>query len=91
MKKITLLIVLSFLSVGVFAKPQSVTLDVPSMNCATCPFTVKMALKKVDGVTDAEVSYKTKQAVVKYDDEKTTVAKLVEATTNAGFPSTVNK
>ena len=59
------------------------------MNCATCPFTVKMALNPVDGVSKAEVSYKTKQVIVIFDDAKTTTKDLVTATTNAGYPSTI--
>ncbi|WP_370978979.1 mercury resistance system periplasmic binding protein MerP [Agaribacterium sp. ZY112] len=70
-----------------FAVEQQVTLSVPTMNCATCPITVKKALKNIDGVISAEVSYKTKLAIVIFDDEKTGVASLVEATTNAGYPS----
>ena len=56
-----------------------------------CPITVKMVLNKVEGVTDAEVSLEKKQAVVTFEDTKTTAAALVQATTNAGYPSTVKK
>jgi len=72
-----------------FAKQKIVTLEVPTMNCASCPITVKWALQKVDGVSKAEVTYETKLAVVTFDDEKTSVEALTEATTNAGYPSTV--
>ena len=49
MKKIALLSLLALFSVGTWAEQQTVTLDVPSMNCVTCPFTVKRALKNVEG------------------------------------------
>lgn len=49
------------------------------------------ALQKVDGVSKAEVTFKTKLAVVTFDDEKTTVKALTEATTNAGYPSTLKE
>ncbi len=88
MKKLTLLFLLTFLHLPVFASPQTVTLDVPSMNCAMCPVTVRKALEKVDGVYGAEASFDTKQAVVMFDDETTSVDALVAATTNAGYPST---
>lgn len=81
-----LLIPVSF---SAFAKQQTVTLDLPTMNCATCPYTVRMALNRVDGVSKADVSYQSKQAVVIFDDAKTTAKDLVQATTNAGYPSTV--
>lgn len=74
-------------SSSALAAIQSVTLDVPSMNCATCPITVKKSLTNVDGVKKADVTYVTKLAVVTYDDEKTNVEALVRATTNAGYPS----
>jgi len=86
--KRAMLLILSFLYTSfTFAGEQQVTLSVPTMNCATCPITVKKALKNVDGVISAEVSYKTRLAIVIFDDEKTEVASLIEATTNAGYPS----
>lgn len=90
MKKIAL-VTLLMLSGTVFAKPQTVTLEVPGMNCVTCPITVKKSLENVDGVSIAEVTFKTKLAVVTFDDEKTTVEALTEATKNAGYPSKVKQ
>ena len=68
---------------------KTITLSVPGMTCATCPITIKKALTKVKGVTRVEVSYEKLEAVVTYDDEKTTVEALTKATTDAGYPSTV--
>jgi mercuric ion binding protein len=39
------------------------------------------------GVTRVEVSLEQKTAVVTFDDAKASVADLVKATTNAGYPS----
>lgn len=89
MKNLIVIILFTLVSSTAFAKPQTVTLVVPTMNCVTCPLTVKIALKQVDGVDDADVSFNDKQAIVVFDDEKTTVKDLVAATTNAGYPSTV--
>ncbi|GMR16649.1 MAG: mercury resistance system periplasmic binding protein MerP [Gammaproteobacteria bacterium] len=89
MKKIFCLYLLILLSFNAQAKQQTITLDLPTMNCVTCPFTVKMSLNRVDGVSKAEVSYKTKHAVVTFDDVKASTDDLVKATTNAGYPSTV--
>ncbi|UXI66077.1 mercury resistance system periplasmic binding protein MerP [Tahibacter amnicola] len=71
------------------AGTRTVTLSVPSMTCATCPITVKKALQKVDGVTEAKVTWEPKEAVVTYDDAKTDVSALTSATQNAGYPSSV--
>lgn len=73
------------------AAPRTVTLNVPGMSCAACPITVKTALTKVAGVTKVEVSYEKKEAVVTFDDAKTSVAALTEATKNVGYPSTVKE
>ena len=89
MQKIILSIVFTLASFSAWAKPQTLTLDLPTMNCAMCPITVKKALTKVEGVTKAEVNYEKKQAVVTFEDTKTSAEKLIEATTNAGYPSTI--
>jgi mercuric ion binding protein len=91
MKKMCFLSLLFVFSLSAFAKEQTVTLSVPTMNCVTCPFTVKKALQKVEGVIKADVVFETKLAVVTYDDEKTTVEALTDATTNAGYPSAVKE
>jgi mercuric ion binding protein len=48
---------------------------------------VKRSLTKIDGVTRADVSLEKAEAVVTFDDAKTTVHALTKATANAGFPS----
>ena len=72
---------------GASAAPRQVTLSVPTMDCATCPLTIKAALLKVPGVTNAQVSYARRRAVVAYDDARTDVAALTRATGDAGYPS----
>jgi mercuric ion binding protein len=72
-----------------FAAPKTVTLDVPGMTCELCPLTVRKALQKVQGVEKVAVSYEKKEAVVTFDDAKTSVEALMNATTNAGYPATV--
>jgi mercuric ion binding protein len=42
----------------------------------------------VDGVQKVEVSYEKKEAVVTFDDAKTKIGALTEATKRAGYPST---
>ncbi len=71
------------------AASRTVTLAVENMTCAACPITVKKALNKVNGVTKTEVSYARKEAIVTFDDTKTDVKTLIEASTNAGYPASV--
>ena len=80
---------LTMLCVSAWAASKTVTLSVPGMTCAACPITIKKALTEVDGVTGAEVSFDKKEAVVTFDDAKTDVPTLIEATTDAGYPSRV--
>jgi mercuric ion binding protein len=69
------------------AAERTVTLAVDNMTCELCPPIVKKSLARVPGVAKAEVSSATHRAVVTFDDDKTTIAALVSATTNAGYPS----
>ncbi|MDF0667163.1 MAG: mercury resistance system periplasmic binding protein MerP [Nitrospira sp.] len=89
-KLITLLTLSSALSAPAWAATQTVTLSVTGMTCAACPITIKKALNKVEGVENIEVNLEKKEAVITFDDTKTTVAALLEATKNAGYPSTVH-
>ena len=69
------------------AATKTVTLAIPSMTCPVCPITVKKALKAVPGVSQVNVNFDKKDAVVSFDDSKTSVAALTKATADAGYPS----
>jgi mercuric ion binding protein len=73
------------------ADTKTVTLSVPGMTCAACPITVKKALQRVEGVEKVAVAYEPKEAVVTFDDAKTSVDRLREATANAGYPSSLKQ
>ncbi len=72
------------------ADPQTVVLDVQNMTCELCPITVKKALDKVPGVAATKIDLAKMTATVKFDADRTNVAALVKATTNAGYPSTAH-
>jgi len=91
MKKLIACLALGAAASAAGAAPQTVTLSVSGMSCAACPITVKQALKKVDGVSKADVSFEKRQAVVTFDDSKTNVQKLTKATADAGFPATLKQ
>jgi mercuric ion binding protein len=69
---------------------QTVTLDVQNMTCAVCPITVKKALERVPGVTDAKVDFDKKTASISFDPDKASTDTLTKATADAGYPSTVH-
>lgn len=78
-------------SLGVLAADlQTVVLDVQNMSCELCPITVKKALDKVPGVAASKIDFAKKTATVTFDPDRANVAALVEATTNAGYPSTAD-
>ena len=87
--RISLLLALAVVFSPAFAEPRTVTLSVPGMNCDLCPLTIRKAISKVPGVASVDASYEKTQAVVTFDDAKTTVEALTKATANAGYPSTV--
>jgi len=99
---ITLLIVGMFIFPNVIgalgSKPQTttqttqtnrITLEVKGMTCAACPVTVTKSLEKLDGVREANATFDPPEATVIYDPNKVSIKQLVEATTNAGFPSAI--
>jgi mercuric ion binding protein len=69
------------------AAQQTVKLNVPTMDCATCPITIKASLNKVPGVSKVQVSYEKREAVIVYDDARASVADLKKATEDVGYPS----
>lgn len=82
--------ILALASSAAFAA-KTITLSVPDMECSTCPIQVKKALSRVPGVSEASASLEKKEAVVTYDESKTSVDALMKATADIGFPSTVKK
>lgn len=90
MRKFIAAILLS-LPVAAFAATQeTAVLDVRNMTCSVCSITVRKALEKVPGVTEAKVDFEHKTATVEYNPEKASPAALVNATTQAGYPSTLH-
>ena len=73
------------------AAPQTVTLSVPGMTCSACPITVKKALSKVEGVSQVDVTFEKREAIVTFDDAKADTQKLTKATEDAGYPSSVKR
>lgn len=72
-------------AISVSAATKTVTIRVEGMHCGGCSSSVAKALKATQGVEDAQVSFEKGEAVVKYDDQKVTVAKLREVISGTGF------
>ena len=93
MKTNSILAVLALAAAGIslpaVAAQQTVVLSVPSMNCAACPITVRKALEKVAGVQKVKATLEPPEAAVTFDDAKASVEVLMNATKQAGYPSSV--
>lgn len=74
---------------AVSAAEKTVVLSVPGMTCEACPITVRKALEKVPGVTKVKATLEPKEAVVTFDDDRASVASLLEATKRIGYPAQV--
>ena len=91
MNRFVLLSVLVAVPFTLFAGTlETVTLEVKNMTCAVCPITVKKALERVPGLTDAKVDFDKKTASISFDPDKASLAALTKATGDAGYPSTVH-
>ena len=73
------------------ATPQTTTLHVQNMTCELCPITVKKSLERVLGVSQVRIDFAKKTATVTFDADQAQVSALVQATTDAGYPTTVHK
>lgn len=91
MRKSLTIVLLALPLSSLAATPRTVILDVKNMDCELCSIAVKKSLKKVSGVTAAKVDFDKKTATITYDADQAQSERLTQATTNAGFPSTVHK
>ncbi|MCA8926589.1 MAG: cation transporter [Alphaproteobacteria bacterium] len=71
------------------AAERTVILAVDNMYCAACPHIVSTSLYRIDGVAVVAISNADKTATVTFDDARASVADLIKATTDAGYPSKV--
>ncbi|HEX4377582.1 MAG TPA: mercury resistance system periplasmic binding protein MerP [Steroidobacteraceae bacterium] len=85
----TLLVTALLAAAPALAGERTVVLSIPTMDCDTCPLTIRVALLKVAGVSRARVSYKEREARVTYDEAQTSVDALRAATRDVGYPALV--
>ena len=79
---------------GAGANLAALKVKIPSMDCAACALNIQSVLKKQTGVQQAQVSFDTKEAVVRYDATKLSPEKIIAAIDQTGFkaePTTTNK
>jgi mercuric ion binding protein len=64
------------------------TFAVENMTCAACPFTVKKAMARVEGVKSVTVDFDAKTATAVFDPTVTTAQEIAAASANVGYPAT---
>ncbi len=67
------------------------TFVVKGMHCASCVLVIEKSLKKVEGVSEANVNLVTEKATIEYDSSKTNESELVSAVANAGYKAMINE
>src|SRR5215208_5847234 len=86
-----LILVLSLGAISAFAATKTTTIRVEGMHCKMCSASVTKALKATDGVEKVEVSSEKGVAVIQYDDQKVTEARLREVINGTGFRAVEEK
>lgn len=71
------------------AAAQTATFAIENMTCALCPVTVKKAMEGVAGVKSVAVDFDAKTATVIFDSSVTTPDAIAAASTNVGYPASV--
>ena len=84
-----LVLTLGVITAAAFTK--TVTIKVEGMKCSKCSASVSKALKATEGVQEAQVSSENGEAVIKYDDQKLSEAKLREVINSTGFKAAAEK
>jgi copper chaperone CopZ len=64
---------------------ETVELKVTGMHCGRCSARLSKAFTNLEGVTENDVSFSEKKAVVTYNPEKVTPEELLETVTKTGF------
>lgn len=64
---------------------MKMTLKIGGMHCAACSRAVERALKKTEGITDANVNIASEKAVFNYDEKKLKYNDIVNVVVKAGY------
>src|SRR6266568_2826373 len=67
------------------------TFPIKGMHCASCVKVLERALKKVDGVAEANVNLATEQATVSYDVKRVSDNELSSAVAKVGYKAMIGR
>ncbi len=64
---------------------DKITLPVTGMTCANCAMNIERTLKKLSGVSDAQVNFAAEQAAISFDPDQLQVTDVITNIKGAGF------
>ena len=70
------------------AEQKKACYSVEGMTCSTCSITLKVAVKKLDGIASVQASADKKNAVITYDSSKTSAEAIGKKIDSVGYTST---
>jgi len=82
---------LGLVSVTQATDSAKTTLAIKGMTCGGCVASVKIQLKRTEGVSAYDVSLEKAQADVTYDPAKTDPKKIAESVSKTGFEASVRE
>ncbi len=71
--------------IGYQIRREKVMIPISGMHCAACAANIERALRRVDGVIDAQVNFATEKATVEYFPSHVEIATLRKAIQEAGY------
>lgn len=66
-------------------RQQEVILQILGMYCPACAQRIEDSLSKLDGITEAKVNFASKEAIVRFDLDKTDIEEIKAAVKNTGY------
>lgn len=87
MRTIVSLFLAAWMGMASAATPKQVMLLVENMTCPACSITIEKALAKVPGTSKPRIDTRAATVTVAFDAERTSVAAIAKAITDAGFPA----
>ncbi len=66
-------------------KEKEIILQILGMHCAACATGIESGLKRLDGIIDAKVNFASKEAFVKFDEEKVNLDKIKATIKRGGY------
>ncbi|MGL6098628.1 MAG: cation transporter, partial [Fusobacteriaceae bacterium] len=67
------------------------TFRIEGMNCSSCSGHVEKAVRKLDGIVEANVNLAAEKLVVEFHEKKLSVNEIINAVQNAGYKATLEE